>query len=173
MDIGNGRGPALSPLSTTALHTFAIDGVKCLSLESLIQSLKFEKASLQASVCSDKPKVAKERGKKVIDWAAGHKVHWKGVPMDRTSEQHKGFVEHVVREMARQCPEFCQALSSTGDLVLTSPGKSRESETPVTEAEYCRALKRVRGQLLSRERAALLATEALAPEAAKAEVESA
>lgn len=152
MEIGSGKGPSFSQLSSMAHHEFAIDGVKCKSLEGFIQSLKCEKASQQASVCSDKPKAAKERGKKLIAWESGGRVFWKGEAIDRHSLRHKDFIEGVVKEVARQCPVFRKALIETAGQPLTCPGKSRESETPVTEAEFCHALTRARSQLLSRER---------------------
>lgn len=148
MDIGTGKGPTLSQLSTTALHSFVVDGVRCSSLESLIQALKVEKASLAASFCCDKPKSAKERAKKHFNWSAGGKVYWLGQAIDRSSAQHRALIERVIAEMARQCPAFRQALVDTGSTVLSSPGRSRESETPVTEDEYCSALASVRATLL-------------------------
>lgn len=154
MDIGNGKGPSFSQISTSALHDFAIDGVHCSSMESFIQGLKFEKATQAASVCVDKPKAARERGKKNLGWASKGCIYWKGEGIPRSSHQHEAFLEGALNEVARQCPAFKTGLIDTGNATLTSPGKSRESETPVTEAEYCKALTRVRGQLLSRERSA-------------------
>lgn len=148
MDIGNGKGPALSQLSTMALHSFVIGEVRCTSIESFIQSLKFEKASLAASICADKPKLAKERGKKLITWASSGNVWWKGQAMPRASQAYTVFLANAIREVSRQCSAFRQALIDTGSMPLTSPGKSRESETPVTEAEYCQALTRVRHELI-------------------------
>lgn len=159
MDIGNGKGPSFSQLSTNALHNFAIDGVHCSSLESFIQSLKFEKATQAASVCADKPKVAKERGKKLLNWGAKGCVYWKGEAIARGSHQHIALLEGALNEVARQCPAFKVALVDTGNTTLTCAGKSHESDTPVTEAEFCKALTRVRGQLLSRQRSAIAAAE--------------
>lgn len=151
MEIGNGKGPTFSQLSTMALHSFTIDDVRCTSLESFIQSLKFERASQAASVACDKPKSAKERGKKNFNWAHSGNTWWKGEPMARDSAQLAGLVEHVIREVARQCPAFKKALLDTGSAPLLCSGKTHESESPVTESEYARALTKVRNSLILRE----------------------
>lgn len=148
MEIGNGKGPVLSQLSTMANHTFVIDDVTCVSLESFIQSLKFEKSTQCISVAGDKPKTAKERGKKQFNWHRSGTVSWKGQPMDRDSALYWHFLEHVIREMTRQCPIFAKALVDTQGTDITCIGKSRESETPMTEAEFIRLLSKERNYLL-------------------------
>lgn len=150
MDIGNGKGPSLSQLSTMALHSFVIDDVKCSSIESVIQAMKFEKPGQSASVCADKPKVAKERGKKNFNWARGGNTYWKGQAMARDSSAHADFIDHVVKEVARQCPAFSKALIDSANVAYTAAGKTKESESPVTEAEYCRALTSARKFALTR-----------------------
>lgn len=143
MEIGNGKGP-FAQLSSMTPHQFIIDDVKCASLESFIQSLKFEKPSMQASLCAEKPKSAKERGKKAINWEGTGVAHWKGISMDRLSTQYFTFMESVVAALARQCEPFRKALTDVSEDTITSAAKSREMHTPLTEAEYCKILKKVR-----------------------------
>lgn len=144
MEIGNGKGPVLSQLSTMANHTFVIDDVKCTSLESFIQSLKFERATQCISVAGDKAKTAKERGKKQFNWCSNGHVHWKGQPMDRDSALYWHFLEHVFMEVAKQSSSFATALIESGDLEFTCIGKSLPSETPITEKEYVRLMNKTR-----------------------------
>lgn len=144
MEIGNGKGPILSQLSTMANHTFTIDDVKCTSLESFIQALKFEKATQCISVAGDKAKTAKERGKKQFNWCSNGCAHWKGQPMDRDSALFWHFLEHVFIEVVKQSPNFAKALVDSGDLEFTCIGKSLSSESPITEKEFIRLMNKSR-----------------------------
>lgn len=150
MNIGSGKGYPLSQLCSDSLHPFELDGVKCASIDSFVQGLKFEKASQQASVCKESPKAARERGKKAMDWKNVQVLWWKGKSFDRRSAEQRDLLEKAVSEAADQCPVFRDALAHTGSMVLDCSAKSKEFDTPVTEAEYCAALSLVRGQLLSR-----------------------
>lgn len=148
MNIGSGKGYPLSQLSSDSLHAFELDGVKATCLESLVQGLKFEKASQQVTVCREAPKAARERGKKANCWKNSQKLWWKGEAFDRRSESHRGLLHRAVAQMANQCPAFRQALIDSGAIVLQSVAQSKEFDVPVTEAEYCATLTAVRAQLM-------------------------
>lgn len=147
MNIGSGKGHPLSKLCSDSLHSFVMDGVSCTSLDSFIQSLKFEKPSQQVVICKENPKAARERGKKAMEWKNSQVLWWKGKSFDRRSEDHQALIERVVEHVAQQCIAFRTALLDTGLTVLESSAKSKEFDTPVTEAEYCRALTIVREKI--------------------------
>lgn len=150
MNIGSGKGYPLSQLCSDSLHPFELDGVKCASIDSFVQGLKFEKASQQASVCKEAPKAARERGKKAMDWKNGQVLWWKGQALERRSTEQRELLQRAVSQAANQCPAFRDALVHTGTMVLDCSAQSKEFDTPVTEAEYCAALSSVRVQLLRR-----------------------
>ena len=147
MEISSGKGHSISLLSTMAAHSFKIDDVKCASIESFIQSMKFDKPSLAASIAGDKSKSAKERGKKNFNWDKDGLIFWKGVGFNRESKQHQDFLDSVIYEVTKQCPEFAKALLETGDSELVCPGKTRVTESPVTEQEFCLSLTRARSRI--------------------------
>ncbi len=64
MDIGSKNGFPAGNLSNFAPHPFIFDGVKCASMEGLLQSFKFEKEHIQVEVCKLVGKEAKFRGQK-------------------------------------------------------------------------------------------------------------
>ena len=51
MDIGSGNGYPSGALSNFSPHPFVFDGVKCNSMEGLLQSFKFDKEHVQAEIC--------------------------------------------------------------------------------------------------------------------------
>lgn len=148
MNIGSGKGYPLSQLSSDSLHSFEFDGIKAVSLESLVQGLKFEKPSQQITVCREAPKAARERGKKANGWKNTQTLWWRGEVFERRSDAQRAWLHRAVAQLANQCPAFRQALIATGTTVLQSAAQSKEFDVPVTEAEYCAALTAVRKQLL-------------------------
>lgn len=148
MNIGSGKGFPLSQLRSDSLHAFELDGVKCASIESFVQGLKFEKPSQQVSVCKETPKAARERGKKASDWKNNQTLWWKGVSFDRRSSEHRELLFRALSQVAHHCSAFREALLHTGSSVLECPTQSKEFDTPVTEAEFSAALTSVRTQLM-------------------------
>lgn len=150
MNIGSGKGYPLSQLCSDTLHAFELDGVKCTSIDSFVQGLKFEKASQQMSVCKENPKSARERAKKSMDWKNSQLLWWKGIAFERRSTAHRNLLLRAIAQVAHECPAFADALIHTGSMSLCCAAQSKEFDTPVTEAEYCAALGIVRTQLLRR-----------------------
>lgn len=146
MDIGSGNGYPSSSLSNFAPHSFTIDGVNCASMEGFLQSLKFSSAEMAAHVCTLVGKQAKFKGKKK-NWWRTQTLYWKGIPMHRQSEAYTTLIERAYNQLAKN-GGFARALLATRDSTLThSMGKSKKSETVLTEQEFCSNLYRVRKML--------------------------
>ena len=147
MDIKSGCGYPASALSNFAPHPFIFDGVHIASFEGFLQSLKFDKEHIQVEVCKLVGKAAKFRGKKK-DWRVDQKLYWKGVTYERKSKEYQDLLDRAYNEMALQSDSFRRALLATQNATIThSIGKSKESETVLTEREFCSRLLKVRTEL--------------------------
>lgn len=147
MDIKSGCGYPASALSNFAPHPFVFDGVEVASMEGLLQAFKFDKEHIQVEVCKLVGKAAKFRGKKK-DWRVDQKLYWKGVTYERKSKEYQDLLDRAYNEMAMQSDSFRRALLATQNATIThSIGKSKESETVLTEREFCSRLLKVRTEL--------------------------
>lgn len=147
MDIKSGCGYPASALSNFAPHPFVFDGVEVASMEGLLQAFKFDKEHIQVEVCKLVGKAAKFRGKKK-DWRVDQKLYWKGVTYERKSKEYQDLLDRAYAEMAKQSDSFRRALLATQNATIThSIGKSKESETVLTEREFCSRLLKVRTEL--------------------------
>lgn len=149
MDIKSKSGYPASALSNFAPHPFVIDGVECASMEGFLQSLKFDKPHIQEEVCKLTGKAAKYRGqKRNKTWKREQTLWWRGTPYPRKSDAYQALLDKAFSALGENA-SFRKALHATGDAVLThSIGKSKESETVLTEAEFCSRLMRLREKAL-------------------------
>jgi predicted NAD-dependent protein-ADP-ribosyltransferase YbiA (DUF1768 family) len=149
MDIKSGCGYPASALSNFAGHAFTIDGVQCLSMEGFLQSLKFDKPHIQEEVCKLIGKAAKFRGQKRNKaWKSTQTLWWRGVAMARNSQEYQDLLDRAFFCMLEQSESFRNALAATRDAVIThSIGKNKESDTVLTEREFCSRLMRLRKTL--------------------------
>lgn len=146
MDIRSGCGYPGSALSNFAPHRFVFDDVECASMEGLLQALKFDKPHIQVEVCKLVGKAAKFRGKsRNTAWQRVQTLWWQGQPMRRDGKEYQALLDRAYQAMYAQCESFRKALAATGKAVIThSIGKSKESETVLTERELCSRLMRLR-----------------------------
>lgn len=146
MDIGSGNGYPSGALSNFSPHPFVFDGVECNSMEGLLQSFKFDKEHVQVEICKLVGKAAKFRGKKRNrTWKSVQKLWWKGAAMDRRGPEYQALLDRAYQAMFDQNESFRKALLASGDSVLThSMGSNKESETVLTEREFCSRLMRLR-----------------------------
>lgn len=145
MDIGgNNRGVA-GRLSNFTARCFTFDGVECKSMEGLLQSFKFENVEIQQYVCSLIGIFAKRKGQsRNKAWKSKQTLWWKGKPYLRKSKDYQDLLTRAYNALFEN-EKFRSDLLSTGDAVFThSIGKNKESETVLTESEFCRQLHRLR-----------------------------
>lgn len=148
MDIRSGCGYPGSALSNFAPHAFVLDEVECASMEGLLQSLKFDKSHIQVEVCKLVGKAAKFRGRdRNNSWQRVQALWWKGVAMKRNSDEYQQFLDRAFQAMFDQSESFKKALMATHNAVIThSIGKNKESDTVLTEREFCSRLMKLRNQ---------------------------
>lgn len=148
MDIGSGNGYPSSALSNFACHPFEFDGVKINSFEGFLQSLKFSNEDMQVEICKLVGFAAKKAGRKK-NWQERQILYWKGVEYKRKSKEYQALLDRAYDALAKNT-SFQKALLASGNAVLThSMGRTKESETVLTRAEFCRRLARIRSRLQS------------------------
>ncbi len=148
MDVGSRAGYPASALSNFTPHPFVFDGVKCASMEGLLQSFKFNQPRIQIKVCKLVGIGAKRRGQKRNKaWKRVQKLWWKGVAYKRHEDEYQQLLDRAFNALS-QNTSFQQALLATGDSSLTHTiGNSKKSETCLTENEFCSRLKQLRQKL--------------------------
>lgn len=136
-------------LSNFAPHAFTFDGVRCASMEGLLQSLKIADTVEQERVCGLDGPVAQSVGRK-HDWQTTGTLWWRGAAYDRLSDTYQWLLDRAYQALFDQAKKFRDALAATGDARLThSFGKTDPTETILTADELCSRLERLRsGQTL-------------------------
>lgn len=147
MDIKSGCGYPASALSNFAPHPFEFDGVKCASMEGLLQAFKFKEEHMQVEVCKLVGAAAKRKGKHK-NWQERQTLYWRGVEYPRKSDEYQLLLDRAYQAMCDQNEGFRKALLATRDAVLDhSIGRSKQAETVLTRTEFCSRLMRLRREL--------------------------
>ncbi|GHV00136.1 hypothetical protein FACS1894211_06840 [Clostridia bacterium] len=140
-----GEYPA-NVLSNFYPNAFGIDGIKCRSMESFLQSLKYKNICRQREVCALAGKIAK-RNALAKKWFKKQVLWWRGVKMKRDGEAYQAMLRRAYGELAKN-PVFAKALADSGNEPLThSIGKQNPKETILTEVEFVGLLTELRERL--------------------------
>jgi predicted NAD-dependent protein-ADP-ribosyltransferase YbiA (DUF1768 family) len=131
-------------LSNFAAHAFTFDGVKCASMEGLLQSFKIADAGEQERVCGLEGPVAQSVGR-TYDWSTDGTLWWRGVAYDRLSDSYQALLDRAYRTLYEQSKTFRDALAATaGGQITHSFGKDDPCETILTAEEFISRLERLR-----------------------------
>ena len=126
-------------LSNLCSNPFTFDGVLCGSMEGFLQSLKQQDRDKQRQTCAKKGHNAKRASS--THWQTDQIVWWKGVAIDRQSEDFLHLIRHAYQAMFDQSERFRAALMATrGMRLYHSRGKSNPFKTILTEQEFCKIL---------------------------------
>ena len=149
LDIGSKNSYPSKSLSNLYPRQFVFDEVKCASIEGVLQSFKFDKPHLQVEVCSLAGMQAKNKGKdRNNQWKIKNGVWWQLEFYKRREEDYQRLLDRLYLTVAIQCEDFRQAILDTGDLILTHQiGRVSESETILTQNEFCSRLMKIRNLL--------------------------
>jgi len=117
-------------------------------MEGLLQSFKFDKEHIQIEVCNLVGIGAKRRGQKMNKaWKSKQTLWWKGQPFQRNSKEYQDLLDRAFDALS-QNSSFQKALLATQNATLThSIGNSKESDTVLTEREFCLRLTKLRSKL--------------------------
>lgn len=130
-------------LSNLCSNGFRFDGMVCGSMEGFLQSLKQKDKEKQRQICQMKGKNAKKISS--TGWQTDQIVWWKGVAIDRQSEEYGQLVRRAYQAMFEQNERFRTALMSTrGQKLFHSRGESNPFKTILTESELCQILTEMR-----------------------------
>ena len=144
MNISSGSSYPASSLSNFAGHRFIVDDVECYSMEGFLQSLKFKSVDMQEAVCKLVGKAAKRKGAGK-NWQRTQTLYWKGIELNRTSQEYQDLLDKAYNAMYEQSESFRKALYASGNGSLThSMGKTSPNETVLTISEFCGRLLRLR-----------------------------
>lgn len=133
-------------LSNFTPYEFTYRGFKCVSMEGVLQGLKFEGAEKQARIFQMVGKDAKYKGKK-RKWWLDQKLYWQGRSMDRQSDEFKAIVREAFDALSAN-EDFQKTLLTTGNKRLFhSMGKTDPTKTILTEEEFCTILTELRAKL--------------------------
>jgi len=150
MEIGLGHGYPGSALSNLRRRRFIFRQIPCESIEGVLQAVKKSDPNVQRNVCLMWGMMAKKAGGDA--WQRSQTLWWMGTPMARDSDEYKHFLDELYNEMFRQCADARKALLDTqGATLKHSIGKTKISETVLTQAEFVRRLNNVRQRLIIEE----------------------
>ena len=134
-------------LSNFYSNEFVFDGVRCASMEGLLQSLKTKNPQLQQKVCTCCGKEAKlffRHRFQNVRWKLTGKLYWKGKAMDRYSDEYQRFLDSAYEALCSNAT-FIKALKSSEGAVLTHEiGKKDTRKTILTEYEFISRLQKCR-----------------------------
>ncbi len=149
LNIHSHSRPPFNLLSNFAAHAFELDGVQIASMEGFLQSLKFEKISMQDSVCAEIGLNAKFRGDKYTGlWKRHQILWWRGEEYDRHGPDYQALLDRAYEALFWASKSFREALWDTGSAFLVHPmGSTNPRETILTEAEFCTRLMKLRDDL--------------------------
>lgn len=146
VDIGSNAAYPAGVLSNFTPYAFTFRGIEFVSMEALLQGLKFEGVEKQAKIFKLVGVQAKFKGKK-RKWYLDQRLYWQGKPMMRDSEEYQSLVNEAFDALAQNV-DFQKALLATGDKRLYhSMGKSDPTKTILTEEEFCSVLTKIRTRL--------------------------
>lgn len=146
LDVGSKNSYPSKNLSNLFARSFLFDEVTCGSVEGVLQALKFEKQHQQPEICKLSGLTAKNKGKdRNHQWKFKRGVWWQGEFYERMSDDYQRLLDRLYLTVARQCEDFRKALLDTGDLILTHTiGRVDETETILTQKEFCSRLMKIR-----------------------------
>ena len=137
-----GEYPA-NVLSNFYPNGFELDGVRCRSMESFLQSLKYKNTARQIEVCALAGKRAK-RNAIAKKWYKKQVLWWRGKKYKREGAEYQELLKRAYAKLSEN-QAFASALKATGTEQLThSIGKQNPKETVLTEQEFCSRLNELR-----------------------------
>ena len=142
MDIGSRNSYPAGKLSNFTAFEFEFDGVKCASMEGLLQGFKFENIQSQKATCSLTGFSAKKKGSgRNKQWKSKQTLWWNGEAFPRKSKEYQNLLNRAYNSLFKN-ENFKKALDAAGDKTIFthSIGRNNKKETVLTESEFCKRL---------------------------------
>lgn len=126
-------------LSNLCPYDFLINGVKCASMESFIQSLRIKDELLQKEICKKTGPFCYSIRTMFDDWRVTQKVYWKGIEYDRHSLEYTLLLRNAYKNLYTYSNTFKYALNKAKEekyTLIHSVGCTDKNETLLTPQEY-------------------------------------
>lgn len=147
MDIKSGQGYPAGSLSNFAPHAFTLDGVECASMEGFVQALKFKNVDMQKEICTLVGLKAKRAGSKK-NWQRKQTLYWNGQEYKRDSKEYQELLDRAFEAKFYGNDKAKKTLLATQNANLTHKiGRTKASETVLTQKEFCSRLMNIRALL--------------------------
>lgn len=145
MDVGGNNKYPGGKLSNFTAFEFVFEGVKCASMEGLLQSFKFENIESQINTCSLSGFAAKKKGQgRNSFWKSKQTLWWKGIPYRRNSKEYQELLNRAYNALYTN-DNFKKTLSDCKNAIFThSIGNNNKKETVLTEREFCKRLQHLK-----------------------------
>lgn len=132
-------------LSNRCNNDFCFDGVQCGSMESFLQSLKYQDPVLQAKICIEDAKYLGQYDTSY--WQKDQILWWKGEPIHRQSLKYIRLIYRAYSELYLWCGRFRDALmGSVGKKLLYDTGNDDKCRTVLTDNEFIHILTKLRNR---------------------------
>lgn len=132
-------------LSNLSSHPFIIDGEKCTSMESFLQSLKYEDQNEQRKIRALHGTAAQKKGQERNEiWQEKQMLWFRDKAYDRHSQDYQHLISRAFRACYEQDEYFKKALRDTKGTIVHSIGKQDPTKTVLTEKELCDNLEPLR-----------------------------
>lgn len=141
MDVGSKNSYPAGKLSNFTGFEFEFDGVKCASMEGLLQAFKFENLDSQHQTCKLVGFQAKKKGTgRNSRWKSMQTLWWNGEAYSRKSKEYQVLLDRAYNALYKN-ETFKKALTDAGKAIFThSIGNNNKKETVLTESEFCKRL---------------------------------
>lgn len=144
MDVGSGVKGVQGRLSNLTKRVFIFDGVKCNSIEGVLQGIKFKDRDIQLKICGLSGMEAKRSGYK-SDWKDKQTINWNGREMKRDSIEYQELLNELYQAAFDQNEQYREDILSCEGIVFTHTiGKDDIRETILTIEEFTSRLTKLR-----------------------------
>lgn len=133
-------------LTPQAPHSFVLDGVRCASMESLLQAMRWRSVPQQERVCAMPAATARSATIAAPDWRLTGILYWQGTCFRRGSHAHQRLMRRAWDALS-STPQFAGALEATGNAALDSPISDDPEQTLLTRTEFVEALMACRASI--------------------------
>jgi len=147
MDIGSNSKGVQGRLSNFTARIFEFDGITCGSLEGILQALKQKAVPMQQYMCTLIGFKAKKKGYK-LNWRTNQELYWNTNVYQRKDKAYQELLDLIYESCYRDGRSGLKKdLELTGKAVFShSIGKRKESETVLTEREFCSRLQKLKDE---------------------------
>lgn len=151
MDIGSKYSGVAGKLSNFTPRPFIFKGIKCNSMEGLLQGFKFKDSEMQKYCCTLTGFKAKKFGSKK-NWKTTQTLWWQGKAIKRGSDEYQQLLNDAYDALYTTNEKAKKTLLASGVANLTHDiGRTKTNETILTRREFCSRLMKIRSKLKAEE----------------------